>query len=269
MAKVRKLPLNASHSHFIFGSNISHRVSRRGSGITCPRLLYAASGLRQLEIQKGKFVCHTSHHVKQAAIMIIGSAISQSVASTRDLALEMESAGLEMQRALREAQDFLALEDRQDTNTEEQRQDTECEERDATITSNLEDTIDTFDVQSLLDEIAALKKSVQEANDEVTELKSALNTSLNNTASKADMDAKSPVDEVLCSKSTCDTTFITCSIRNCEEDQYGHEDNGTSSGADWEGEDRMEICGNICFLGKFANLILANTAHKKQMLMIP
>ena len=195
-------------------------------------------------------------------------AISQSVASTRNLTLEMESAGLEMQRALREAQDFLALEDRQDTNTEEQRQDTECEERDATITSNLEDTIDTFDVQSLLDEIAALKKSVQEANDEVTELKSALNTSLNNTASK-DMDAKSPVDEVLCSKSTCDTTFITCSIRNCEEDQYGHEDNGTSSGADWEGEDRMEICGNICFLGKFANLILANTAHKKQMLMIP
>ena len=195
--------------------------------------------------------------------------INQNVASTRNLTLEMESAGLEMQRALREAQDFLALEDRQDTNTEEQRQDTECEERDATITSNVENTINTFDVQSLLDEIAALKKSVQEANDEVTELKSALNTSLNNTASKADMDAKSPVDEVLCSKSTCDTTFITCSIRNCEEDQYGHEDNGTSSGADWEGEDRMEICGNICFLGKFANLILANTAHKKEMLMIP
>lgn len=110
------------------------------------------------------------------------SAISQSVASTRDLTLEMESAGLEMQRALREAQDFLALENRQDTNTEEQRQDIQCDERDATITSSVEDSIEPFDVQSLLDEIAALKKSVKEANEEVTELKSALNSSLNNPA---------------------------------------------------------------------------------------
>lgn len=196
-------------------------------------------------------------------------AINQSVASTRDLTQEMESAGLEMQRALREAQDFLALEDRQDTNTEEQREDIECEERDATKTSNAEDAIETLDIRPLLDEIAALKKSVQEANDEVTELKSVLNTSFNNTASKAEMDAKSPVDEVLCSKSTCDTTFITCSIQNYDEDQYGHEDNGTSSGAVWGGEDRMEICDNICFLGKLASLILTNTAHKKQMLMNP
>lgn len=192
--------------------------------------------------------------------------INQSVASTRDLALEMESAGLEMQRALREAQNF--LEDRQDTSTEEERQGAEGDERDTTLESSAEDEIEKLDIQSLLDEIAALKKSVKEANDEVTELKSALNTSLNNTTSRVDIDAKSPVDEVLCSKSTCDTTFITCSIRNCEEDQYGHEDNETNSGADWEGEDEGGMCGNtsICFLGKFASLILANTANKKQML---
>lgn len=192
-------------------------------------------------------------------------AINQSVALTRDLTLAMESAGLEMQRALREAQDFLELEDRQDKSTEKQRQDIQCDERDATMESDDgEDAMESFDIQSLLDEIAALKKSVQEANDEVTELKSALSTSLNNTATKAEIDAKSPVDEVLCSKSTCDTTFITCSIRNCDEDQYGHEDNEESSG-----DNRREMCGS-CFLGgKLISLILTNTAHKKQVLIEP
>ena len=104
--------------------------------------------------------------------------------------------------------------------------------KDATITSSVEDSIEPFDVQSLLDEIAALKKSVKEANEEVTELKSALNSSLNNPAIKADMDAKSPVDEVLCSKSTCDTTLITCSVRHYDEFQYDHGENGMRTGAD-------------------------------------
>ena len=193
-------------------------------------------------------------------------AINQNVASTRDLTLVMESAGLEMQRAVREAQDFLALEDRQDTNTEEQRQDIECDERDAAMTSNVDDANETFDVQSLLDEIAALKKSIKEANEEVTELKSALNSSLNNPASKAGMDAKSPVDEVLCSKSTCDTTLITCSVRHYDEFQYDHGENGMRTGAD-QGRNGEDMCGNLCFLGKFATLISGNATHKKQMLV--
>lgn len=195
-------------------------------------------------------------------------AINQNVASTRDLTLVMESAGLEMQRALREAQDFLALEDRQDTNTEEQRQDIECDERDAAIESNMDGAIETFDVQSLLDEIAALKKSVKEANEEVTELKSALNSSLNNPAGKADMDAKSPVDEVLCSKSTCDTTLMSCSVRHYDEFQYDHGENEMMTGAD-QGRDGEDMCSNLCFLGKFATLISGNAAHKNQMMIEP
>ena len=193
--------------------------------------------------------------------------IDQRVASTRDLTLEMESAGLEMQRALQEAQDFLALEDRQDTIhvMEEQRQDMECDEREVTPASNLEDPLERIDVQSLLDEIAALKKEIKETNDEVMELKSALNSSINNAASTV---AKSPVDEVLCSKSTCDTTFITCSIRNGDEEQCIHGENEMISDAEFRREDRETLCSNSCFLGIFANLIAANIAFKKQSLLV-
>lgn len=80
------------------------------------------------------------------------------------------------------------------------------------------------------------------------------------------MDAKSPVDEVLCSKSTCDTTLITCSVRHYDEFQYDHGENGMRTGAD-QGRDGEDMCDNLCFLGKFATLISGNAAHKKQTLI--
>ena len=192
--------------------------------------------------------------------------ISQSVASTRDLTLAMEMAGLEMQQALREAQEFLASEVREEPSTKDRRQDIstevrrdmECTERDSTEVNDMQ-TPDEVDVQSLLDEIAALKQCVKEANDEVSELKSALN---NPIANKHGLNA-SPVDEVLlCSKSTCDTTLITCSSRNNDEYNYDYSYEREEMNAD-------DICANgrDCFGGKFAKMFSAIfTKHKKQLL---
>ena len=133
----------------------------------------------------------------------------------------------------------------------------ECTERDSTEANDMQ-TPAKVDVQSLLDEIAALKQCVKEANDEVSELKSALN---NPIANKNGLNA-SPVDEVLlCSKSTCDTTLITCSSRNNDEYNYDYGNERGEMNAD-------DICANgrDCFGGKFAKMFSAIFTNKKRML---
>lgn len=211
--------------------------------------------------------CHEEEDVGNDELLQVDD-ISQSVASTRDLTLAMELAGLEMQQALREAQEFLASEEvREETSTKDRRQDVstevrqdiECTERNYSTEANGVQTPDKVDVQSLLDEIAALKQCVKEANDEVSELKSALNNPA--TANKHGLNA-SPVDEVLlCSKSTCDTTLITCGSRNNDEYNYNYAYERGEMNAD-------DICANgrDCFGGIFAKTFSAIFTNKKRML---
>ena len=207
--------------------------------------------------------CHEEEDVGNDELLQVDD-ISQSVASTRDLTLAMEMAGLEMQQALREAQEFLTSEVREEPSTKDQRQDIsteirqdiECTERDSTEANDMQ-TPDKVDVQSLLDEIAALKQCVKEANDEVSELKSAIN----NPAKKHGLNA-SPVDEVLlCSKSTCDTTLITCSSQNNDEYNYNYGYERGEMNAD-------DICANgrDCFGSIFAKMFMAIFTNEKRML---